>query len=77
MDRRPDLLDPRVDVTHEERWRGIRQNLRALALEAGKADKNAYLRIGGKSTLAERITKAIEETDSLVMEIVQDETLDE
>ena len=66
-----------VEVTHWQRWAELRRNLVALAIEAGKANKNAYLRIGGKSTLAARISKAVEDTDKLVMEMVQQEALDE
>ena len=66
-----------LELTHWQRWAELRQNLSTLAIEAGKADKNAYLRIGGKSTLAARIAKAVEDTDKLVMELVQQEALDE
>ena len=65
---RSDLLDPRVDITHEERWRSLRAKLRQLAFQAQGQ---------GAATLAERITKLVEDTDSLVMEIIEDEALDE
>lgn len=69
------LSTPSLD--YDTRRFELLSRLRALAIEAGVADKNAYLRIGSKSTLESRLTVAIEEVDALIKDLLIDDRFDE
>jgi hypothetical protein len=61
------------NLDYDQRRFDLMVTLRTLAGEAGIADKNAYLRIGGKSTLEPRLIKAIEAVDTLIKEIMYED----